>query len=334
MVTSFLVSLIFIGAFSLLYFSSQLDDIYFIFLILATCISYYFIIRFFVKAFLFRKIKLIYKVISDAKMDPTNRVKSDSYNDLESLKNRVEEWSNNAKNDRPTLKSLENYRQNFVGNISHELKTPLFSLQGYLHTLIDGGMYDEKILKKYLKRAAINLDRLQAIVDDLDIIIKLEEGDSLLKLEKFDIKELCLEILEDLEKAAKEKKVKIELKYGANDSNNVFADREKIRQVLNNLIINSIRYGKEKGSTKVSFYEMGDNLLIEVSDDGLGIDEKHLKHLFDRFYRVDPSRSRELGGSGLGLSIVKHIIEVHNQNISVRSTPNVGSTFGFTLKRV
>lgn len=289
------------------------------------------IVRFFLEKYVFRKIKLIYKLIYDSKKDKT--IKDINAESLADVNAKVMEWAESTKQEIATLKSLEEYRKNYVGNISHELKTPIFSIQAYLHTLIEGGLYDENINKDYLQRAADNTERLQNIVEDLDVITKLESGQAELDIKKFDLRELVRDIFLDLKSIAKKKRITLQLKEGASQSFFVLADREAIRQVFTNLIINSIKYGKEGGMTKVSFYDMETEILTEISDNGIGIEEKHLKHVFDRFYRVDSSRSRKQGGSGLGLSIVKHIIEAHDQNINVRSTYNVGSTFGFTLKK-
>lgn len=265
--------------------------------------------------------------------------KKDKYADditkesLEDVNTKVMEWAENTKKELATLKSLEEYRKNYVGNISHELKTPIFSIQAYLYTLLEGGLYDENINKDYLRRAVDNTVRLQNIVEDLEVITKLESGQMEMELRKFDIRQLTNDIFKDLKSMAKKKKISLKFKEGASHPYFVMADREAIRQVITNLLVNSIKYGKEGGTTKVSFYDTESEILIEVSDNGLGIDEKHLKHVFDRFYRVDSSRSRKQGGSGLGLSIVKHIVEAHDQTINVRSTPEVGSTFGFTLKK-
>lgn len=274
---------------------------------------------------------MIYKLIYDSKKDKS----ADDINkeSLEDVNTKVIEWAENTKKEIASLKSLEEYRKNYVGNISHELKTPIFTIQAYLHTLIEGGIYDENINLDYLKRAADNTERLQNIVEDLDIINKLESGIAELDIRKFDIRELVKDIFLDLKSIAKKKKIKLQLKEGASSSYFVLADRESIRQVFTNLLVNSIKYGKEGGITKVSFYDMDSELLTEISDNGIGIEDKHLKHVFDRFYRVDSSRSRKQGGSGLGLSIVKHIIEAHDQTINVRSTLDIGSTFGFTLAK-
>lgn len=293
----------------------------------------YFIVRVLLERYVFRKIKLIYKIIHDSKLDKSKKNVDINATSLEKVNDEVIKWAQSTEQEIKSLKLLEEYRKDFVGNISHELKTPIFSIQGYLHTLLDGGMHDENINVKYLRRAAKNAERLQNIVEDLEAISKLESGKMVLDIRKFDIKSLMQEVLQDLQVYAQEKNITLRFKEGASQSFNVLADREKIRQVLNNLVINSIKYGNEGGLTRVSFYDIDKNILIEVSDNGLGIEENHLKHLFDRFYRVDTSRSRAQGGSGLGLSIVKHIIEAHNQTINVRSTVGVGSTFGFTLKK-
>lgn len=289
------------------------------------------VIKFFLDKYVFRKIKLIYKLIYDAKKDkgaPEINMES-----LEDVNKKVVEWAVSTKKEIANLKSLEEYRRNYVGNISHELKTPLFTIQAYLLTLVEGGIYDEKINIDYLKRAVDNTERLQNIVDDLDIITRLESDQVDLEFSNFDIKELVKEIFIDIKSIAKKKKTTLTFKEGASSTYMIYADRESIRQVFNNLLVNSIKYGKHEGTTKVGFYDMDNNILVEVSDNGIGIEEKHLKHVFDRFYRVDSSRSRDQGGSGLGLSIVKHIIEAHDQTINVRSTPNIGSTFGFTLTK-
>lgn len=302
---------------------------------LVTFLGSFLVVRFFLERFIFRRIKLVYKVISDSKdsLKDVPEFKSTTTT-LEDVKERVTEWAVAAEEEISSLKSLENYRKKFVGDISHELKTPIFSIQGYLHTLLDGGLYDENINRKYLERAASNVDRLQMIVDDLEMINKLESEAEELHITNFDLKELVAEIFHDLEILAQEKSISLVFKPGADKSFIVEADREKIRQVLINLITNSIKYGKDGGMTKVSFYDMDELVLTEVSDNGIGIEEGHLKHVFDRFYRADKSRSRNIGGSGLGLSIVKHIMEAHKQKITVRSTTGLGSTFGFTLKLI
>lgn len=263
-------------------------------------------------------------------------VEEDSYREIDSLgrvENEVREWVVQKQEEIDSLKELENYRKNFLGNISHELKTPIFSVQGYIHTLLDGGITDDQVNRRFLLKAAKNTERLETIVNDLDIIAKLEAATMQLELQTFDIKDLTQEVMDEVEVQAQTKNIALRLKNGADQSFMVEADREYIRTVLVNLIVNSIKYGKDNGQTQMAFYDMENYILVEIADNGVGIAEKHLKHLFDRFYRVDKSRSRERGGSGLGLSIVKHIIEAHNQTVHVRSTEGLGTTFGFTIQK-
>lgn len=295
----------------------------------------YFVSRFLLDYFIYRRIKLIYKYIHDVKTDPDSRKVGQlaSADMLESVESEVRAWAEKQQQELDTLRALETYRRNFLGNISHELKTPIFNIQGYLHTLLEGGLRDESINVKYLDRAARNVDRLETIVTDLETIAQLEADQMVLEMEPFDLRQLVREVFEDHERLAAERKIKLRLKPGADQEFQVFADRDRIRQVLNNLVTNAIKYGKGEGYTMVGMYDMDDKVLIEVSDDGVGIAENHLKHVFDRFYRVDVSRSRELGGSGLGLSIVKHIMEAHKQGVTVRSSMGRGSTFGFTLAK-
>ncbi len=295
----------------------------------------YFAIHFILDNFIYRRIKLIYKIIRRSKSSVPDRKalpKSDEPL-LDGVEQEVQHWAEIQQKEIETLKTLEAYRKRFIGNVSHELKTPIFSIQGYIYTLIDGGLYDDQVNMRYLERAASNVDRLLTIVQDLEEISKLESEDLVLDVQKFDIKSLVREVFSDLEVAARQHKIHLTFKEGADRAYQVLADREGIRQVLTNLLLNSIKYGNEDGTTKVSFYDMDKQILVEIADNGIGIEEKHLKHLFDRFYRVDKSRSRESGGSGLGLSIVKHILEAHQQSVNVRSTPGQGSTFGFTLDK-
>ncbi|MBI1224179.1 MAG: sensor histidine kinase [Bacteroidetes bacterium] len=293
------------------------------------------IFRFYLLRYIQRKVKVIYKTIHKHKLANTEKKSHENINGskLDDVEKEVEEWAAAQDKDAEKLKTWQSYRRKFLGDISHELKTPIFNIQGYLETLIEGGLEDENINKNYLVRAAKNVDRLNTIVEDLESISRLESGELILDLQPFDIKTLTEEVFDDLEFRAKERNIRLQLKPGADQNYLVRADREYIRQVLTNLVNNSLKYGKEGGVTKVSFYDMDRNVLIEVADTGIGIAGEHLNHLFDRFYRVDKSRSREQGGSGLGLSIVKHIVEAHKQTINVRSTSGVGSTFGFTLEK-
>jgi len=280
-----------------------------------TFVIAYFILYFFLERYIFKRIKVIYKVINSSKLGGNpNLSDKDFYksNSLDEVNKQVVNWAKTTAEELESLKSLENYRRTYLGNISHELKTPLFTIQGYILTLLEGGMYDEKVLQKYLQKAANNAERLNNIINDLDLI------DS---------------VIDNLSLQAEEKQIKFRYKTDELLDHQVYADKNAIGQVLTNLIVNSIKYGKHHGTTSIGLYYMDDAILVEISDDGIGIAEKHHKHLFDRFFRVDKSRNRDVGGSGLGLSIVKHILEAHNQTISVRSTVDVGSTFGFTLSK-
>ncbi len=291
----------------------------------------YLVVRYLAERYIFRKIKLIYKVIGRSKNSLRNEDLDSNVTTLEDVNDTAMAWALSTEKEISSLKSLENYRKNFIGDVSHELKTPLFSIQGYLLTLLEGGLYDENINKKYLLRAVDNVDRLKNIVDDLEMINSLESEKNVLVKQKFNIKELAEQVFGDLKFQAAKKNIELKFKPGANQSFNVTADKERIRQVLSNLVGNSIKYGVEDGLTKVSFYDMEERVLVEVSDNGIGIGEDDAKHVYDRFYRADKSRSRDVGGSGLGLAIVKHIIEAHEQTLSLRSTDGKGSTFGFTL---
>ena len=290
----------------------------------------FFVVNYFIETFIYRRIKIIYKRIADSKQTENPALG----NTLEDVEHEVENWADDKNKEIASLKELEEYRRNYLGNVSHELKTPIFNIQGFLHTLIDGGVNDPSVNLSYLQKAARNVERLNSIVQDLETISQLEAGKLTLDIQAFDFQQLTNEVIEEMDLKAKEKNIKISFKEGANHGFRVRADRETIRQVLTNLIGNSVKYGKLNGQTKISFYDMDRIVLIEVSDNGIGIARHHLKHLFDRFYRVDKSRSRNAGGTGLGLSIVKHIIEGHNQSVHVRSTEGVGSTLGFTLEKV
>ncbi|MCB0567822.1 MAG: sensor histidine kinase [Phaeodactylibacter sp.] len=295
----------------------------------------YFTTIYYLRKYIYRKIKLIYKTIHKHKLSTQEKSKSIDVraNIIDEVEKQVAEWAEQQKEEIDKYKAWAEYRRHFVGDISHELKTPIFNIQGYLHTLLDGAIHDEEVNVRFIRKAAKNLERLHTIVEDLEAISRLESGELILELQAFDIRKLTDEVFEDLEIKAAQRNITLEFKEGAAQNFRVLADRESIRQVLTNLISNSIKYGKEDGHTRIGFYDMDKNILIEVADNGLGIPKKHVNHVFDRFYRVDKSRSRAQGGSGLGLSIVKHIIEAHKQTINVRSTPDLGSTFGFTLQK-
>jgi two-component system, OmpR family, phosphate regulon sensor histidine kinase PhoR len=231
------------------------------------------------------------------------------------------------------LKRNEKFRREFIGNISHELKTPVFSIEGYIHSLIDGGLHDDKVNLNYLKKAAVNLDRLNNILRDLDTITYLESGKSELELLCFNIMDLISDVVDSLNLLAKNYNINVQIKNPDTKPVFVIADKDRIRQVLTNLLSNSIKYGTDGGRTEIRFSNDNKTVRITITDNGIGISKKHLSRLFERFYRVDKSRSRNRGGTGLGLAIVKHIIEAHQQKISVKSTPGEGTTFDFTLKK-
>jgi len=290
---------------------------------------------YFLRKYIYRKIKLIYKTIHQQKLRPEEKsssvdMKIDIIDDVEK---EVAAWADNQAREIEQLRNWQEYRRRFLGDISHELKTPIFNIQGYLETLMDGGLNDPSINATYLERAVRNVERLNTIVEDLQVISHLESGELILEMQNFDIRSLAEEVFDELEMKARERNIKLGFKTGADQHYRVRADRENIRQVLVNLVNNSIKYGNVGGFTKVGFYDMDQNVLVEVADNGIGIPPEYLPHVFERFFRVDKSRSREAGGSGLGLSIVKHIIEAHHQTINVRSTQNLGSTFGFTLAK-
>lgn len=293
----------------------------------------YFIVKYFVEYFVFRKIRLIYKMIDASKRNKLTRVDG-LFDDksIAAVNDEVIEWAQKRENEIEHLTKLEDYRRSFLGNISHELKTPIFSLQGYIHTLIEGGIYDKAINMKYLKKASKNIERLEKIVDDLEEINQLQSGKITLDIKPFSIKELVHDVFDDLKFMADGEETELIIKKESKDFK-VMADRNRITQVLLNLVANAIKYGKSKGMVQLSFYDVADKVLVEVEDDGPGIESKHLNHLFDRFYRVDEGRSRKHGGSGLGLSIVKHIMEAHDQTVSARSVVGEGTTLGFTLDR-
>ncbi|MEL6865095.1 MAG: ATP-binding protein [Bacteroidota bacterium] len=295
----------------------------------------YMIMLYALRTYIYRKVKLIYKSIHRFKVSAKDKNREVDMNTdiIGEVEKEVSKWITDQNKEIETLKSMEAYRRNFMGDISHELKTPIFNIQGYVHTLLDGGLFDEDINVSYLEKASKNVERLQTIVTDLEVISRMEAGELMLEMQEFDIKELAAEVFEDLEIKSLKKDIRLFFKDGADRSYLVNGDRENIRQVLTNLVANSIKYGKQGGQTKIAFYDMDKYILVEVADNGIGIAEEHLNRVFDRFYRVDKSRSRAQGGSGLGLSIVKHIIEAHKQTINVRSSPSLGSTFGFTLAK-
>lgn len=296
----------------------------------------YRIYHFVLKNFIYEKIRIIYKTIHSLKRPKTGEKPRPNINNdtIEKVNREVLEWGQDQKKEIEELKKLAAYRREFIGNVSHELKTPIFNIQGYVLTLLDGGLDDPKINREYLLKTEKSINRMIAIVEDLEAIAQLESGELKLDLKKFDLSALAHEVIDFLEIKVRKKNFQIYLAEHYEKPLFVFADKERIRQVFINLIDNAIKYGpKENGKIKISFFDMDENILVEVTDNGIGISQQDIPRVFERFYRTDRGRSREQGGTGLGLAIVKHIIEAHQQTISVRSTLEVGTTFGFTLKK-
>lgn len=301
-----------------------------------TIITSFLIFYWLIEKYIYSKIKLIYKLIHNLKLGRDLRdalgehVSADPINDVE---NEVKEWAKQKKTEIDELRTQEKFRRDFLSNISHEFKTPLFAIQGYIEAIQDDEFDDLDMAKDFLTKASRNVDRLSYLIKDLDEISKLETGEMAINYTKFKINDLIKEVFESMEMKASQHHIKLIFKQKYDEPIPVYADREKMVQVLVNLIDNSLKYGKEGGSTSISLFELHDQVLVEVTDDGIGIEEKFLPRLFERFFRTDTSRSRQIGGSGLGLAIVKHIVEAHQQTINVRSTEGLGSTFGFTLQK-
>ena len=284
-----------------------------------------------VRKLFFERIRQIYE---DLEFETDSLIKTSPIDsDMNSFSRDLEEFVKLKRTEIETLKKEGIYRKEFVGNVAHELKTPLFSVQGYISNLLDGAMDDKELLKKYLKRAEKSVDRLTFIIKDLDLITQLESSTLKLKVTSFDIIKLTEEIIEDLEISASKRNIKIIFNKNYDKQILVEADKNRIEQVITNLVTNSINYGSEKGTTEISFESNVEKIIVKVNDNGEGITEENMPRLFQRFFRVDVSRSRSQGGSGLGLAIVKHIIDAHNENIYVQSTVGVGSEFSFTLKK-
>ena len=293
------------------------------------------LILFTLERFIYRKIKLIYKLIHQTKATRKEEVYFKyilPQKSIDEVREDVEKWGERRNEEIELLRQNEAYRKEFLQNLSHEFKTPIFAIQGYVDTLLNGALDDEMISKKFLQNTSRNIDRLVNLVNDLDEISKLERGEQLLYKQNFFIQDMFREVSDSLSIKLNQRNIKSYIKKGCEGPITVFADKEKIRQVMINLIENAIKYGKDNGNIVASFYNTdGRVVLIEISDDGIGIDEEHLPRIFERFYRTDAARSRDKGGTGLGLAICKHIIEAHGHSIHVRSTLDVGTTVGFTL---
>jgi len=297
-------------------------------------IIFYIIIFYSLNYFILKRLQPIYKTVHNiSASDQQVREMLENEDIINVVGNDVEKWAKSKAREISQLKQMERYRREFLGNVSHELKTPIFNIQGYISTLLDGGIDDPSINVKYLERSENSLNRLISIVNDLESISMMESADFTLKFSDFDMIKLSREVVELHEISSLERKIRLLVKHTEFDKVMVHANREKIVEAMSNLIGNSIKYGKEGGTTRVRFHDMDNHFMIEVEDDGIGIAEQDLPRVFERFYRTDKSRSRDMGGTGLGLSIVKHIIEAHNQTIHVRSTVGVGSSFLFTLPK-
>ena len=295
----------------------------------------YGLVLFMVQQFVYRKIKLIYKLISQTKASKREEFYYKNIlpqKSMDEVREDVENWARQKKAEVEILQQNEAYRKEFLQNLSHELKTPIFAIQGYVDTLLNGALENPNVNRKFLNSTSRNIERLVNLADDLDEISRLEGGEQIILKENFIIQELIRDVYDSLAIKADEKQIKLIIKKGCELPLTVFADKEKIRQVIINLVDNAIKYGKQNGLIEASIYKIdGKKILAEITDDGMGIAEEHIGRIFERFYRTDAARSRKIGGSGLGLSICKHIIEAHEQTMHVRSTIDVGTTFGFTL---
>ncbi len=291
----------------------------------------FFFFRFILIRFIFNKIKIIYKTIGKP-LKFQSELKEGSSNMIKTVERDVAEWAINKNKQIRELRKMEQYRKEFVGNVSHELKTPIFNAQGYIETVLDSEMDNPEFIRQYLEKANSNIERLESIVTDLLEISKLETGRIQLEKEAFDLVLLIKKVFFQYQYLAQQQKVTL-MVHSEEHTIFVFADQKRIMQVLENLISNSIKYNKENGNTDIYFHDLDDQFLVEISDNGPGINAEHLPRLFERFYRADKSRNRKISGTGLGLSIVKNIIEAHEQTINVRSEKDKGTTFSFTLQK-
>ncbi|MCR8666903.1 ATP-binding protein [Aestuariibaculum sp. M13] len=316
-----------------LYINNTFSFGYILLLALCTYAFSFLMIQSRIERLIYKRVKKIYDDLT--LLESTSLTKRTITTDMQTLTEEIDKFARDKKIEIESLKVRENYRKEFLGNVSHELKTPLFTVQGYILTLLDGAMEDKNLREKYLERASKGVERLGYIIKDLDMITKLEVGDLSLNIEVFDIVELVKSVFDMLEMKASKKKITLTFDRVYKEPIFVKADKERIQQVVANLVVNSIKYGNEKGTTEISIENLIKNkVIVRVTDNGEGIAKMHLPRLFERFYRVDKSGSRKEGGSGLGLSIVKHIIEAHDEKIYVESEFGVGSEFSFTLEKV
>lgn len=303
---------------------------------LLVSIAGYFLVIWLIEKFIHQKIKIIYKTIHNLRRQAGKGIQFNLSEDILKQVNRdVITWADVQKKEIKKLQDRESFRRDFIGNLAHELKTPIFSIQNYILTLLEGGLEDERVNRKFLEKASKGVDRMVALTNDLDSIAKLEAGRLEITPTVFSVIDLASEILESLENKAHKRNVTLTINTRKFKSTNVKADKNKIGQVFTNLLANSINYSKEEGGlVEINFYDIDERILVEIKDNGMGIPEDKLPRIFERFYRVDNHRARDVGGSGLGLAICKHIITVaHKERIDVQSKFGVGSTFSFTLKK-
>ncbi|MEC7876672.1 MAG: ATP-binding protein [Bacteroidota bacterium] len=306
-----------------------LKPLFLSFTLLASVIIYLWL-SFFVKYFLNRRIKEISNQLFSQDLNLNKTITTD----MDDLIDQIKQFDDKRKIELSEMREQETFRREFIGNLAHELKTPLFTSQSYILTLLDGALDDKSVNKKYLKIAGKSIERLNLIVKDLDFITKLETGDSNLRKSNFDVVDLINNSIEMLEISAKKRNIKLMIEHENNPPINVHADKEKIEQVIINLIENSIKYGRENGTTEIVVQDLVENkIIVRVTDNGIGVKENHIDRLFERFYRVDQSGSRSSGGSGLGLAIVKHIVDAHDEKIYVESDFGIGSEFSFTIDK-
>lgn len=310
----------------------QVGIVFFVLFIVTYSIVFYIL-----EKFIYRKIKLIYKFISQTKA--TKR--EEFYNNeilppktIEDVSEDAQKWAKEREIEIEKLESNVEFRKQFLMNLAHEIKTPIFATQGYIETLLDGALHDKNVNEKFLQNASKSIDRLVELVEDLDVISKLESNQIPLVKNSFVIQDLIKEVFEELHFKSIKKNIDLSIKNGCEKPILVFADSQKIKQVLVNLVANSIKYGKENGTATAGIYEVDNKtIFVEITDNGTGISDENVPRVFERFFRTDSARSRNEGGSGLGLAIVKHIIEAHNHTVSCRSKLDVGSSFGFTLDK-
>lgn len=307
----------------------------YIFLILLVTAFIFLITNRLLSIYIEKRLKPIFKIIREVPVEEVKKSKQSAKANSINLDVNLEvsKWAIHKQEEIKRLKELEQYRKEFVGNVSHELKTPIFNIQGYILTLLEGGIDDPRINQLYLQRTVKSIDRMVSIVEDLESINKLESGVLKLNKETFNIIRLVEDVFEIEHMIAKERKIKLDFSTRTDKPVYVYADKKRITEVFTNLVVNAIKYGKKGGEVKIGFFDIDDHIIVEVKDNGIGIEKEQLHRIFERFYRIDKHRSREQGGTGLGLSIVKHIIEAHEQTINVKSQPDAGSTFTFTLEK-